>query len=323
MRRREFISLIAGATAWPLMARAEQMPVIAFLSPVPAAEAISHLIAAFRQGLAEAGFHEGENVAIDYRFTNFKPELMQQAASDVVRRNVNVIYVHTPEGGAAARSATTSIPIVGGDLESDPIAMGYVKSLARPGGNFTGIFLDLPELSAKQVGFLKEIVPRLSRIAIFGIPGLNEAQFAAAKTAVQALMLESEIIEVRSPNDLEGALSTATTKHAEAGILLSSPLMFVYSKQIGERAIAQRLPLISLFAEFPKVGGLMAYGPNVADINRRLGGYVGKILHGAKPSDLPIQRPEKFELVINLKAGEALGLSIPSVLLATADEVIE
>ena len=152
MRRREFISLIAGATAWPLMARSEQMPVIAFLSPVPAAEAISHLIAAFRQGLAEAGFHEGENVAIDYRFTNFKPELMQQAASDVVRRNVNVIYVHTPEGGAAARSATTSIPIVGGDLESDPIAMGYVKSLARPGGNFTGIFLDLPELSAKRVG---------------------------------------------------------------------------------------------------------------------------------------------------------------------------
>jgi putative tryptophan/tyrosine transport system substrate-binding protein len=178
-------------------------------------------------------------------------------------------------------------------------------------------------LSAKQVGLLKEIIPHLSRIAIFGIPGLNEAQFAAAKTAVQALRLESEIIEVRTPDDLEGALAAATTKHAEAGILLSSPLMFVFSKQIGELAIAQRLPLISLFAEFPKAGGLMAYGPNVADINRRAGDYVGKILHGAKPNDLPIQRPEKFELVINLKTAEALGLSIPSVLLATADEVIE
>ena len=128
------------------------MPVIAFLSPVPSAEAIPHLIAAFRRGLAEAGFHEGENLAIEYRFTNLKPELMQQAARDVVRRKVNVIYTHTPEGGAAARNATTSIPIVGGDLERDPVAMGYVKSLARPGGNFTGIFLDLPELSAKQLG---------------------------------------------------------------------------------------------------------------------------------------------------------------------------
>jgi putative ABC transport system substrate-binding protein len=323
MRRREFITLIAGATVWPLTARAEQMPVIAFLSPVPTAEAIEHLIAAFRRGLAEAGFHEGENVAIEYRFTNFKPELMQQAASDVVQRKVNVIYVHTPEGGAAARSATTTIPIIGGDLESDPIAMGYVKSLAHPGGNFTGIFLDLPELSAKQVGLLKEIVPRLSRIAIFGIPGLNEAQFTATKTAAQALRLESEIIEVRSPDELEGALVAATTKHAEAGILLSSPLMFVFSKQIGERAIAQRLPLITLFAEFPKVGGLMAYGPNIADINRRLGGYVGKILHGAKPSDLPIQRPDKFDLVINLKTAAALGVDVPSQLQQLADEVIE
>jgi putative tryptophan/tyrosine transport system substrate-binding protein len=325
MKRREFISLIVGATAWPLGARAQQpaMPVIGFLNPVPSSEGIPHLLAAFRRGLAEAGFREGENLAIEYRFTNFKPELMQQAASDVVRRKVNIIFAATPEAGAAARNATTSIPIVGVDLESDPVAMGYVKSLARPGGNFTGIFLDLPELSAKQVGLLKEIIPRLSRIAIFGIPGLNEAQFAAAKTAVQALGLESATIEVRSPDDLEGALAAATTKHAEAGVLLSSPLMFVYLKQIGELALAKRLPLIFLVAEFPKAGGFIAYGPNVAEIFRRGGDYVGKILHGAKPNDLPIQRPEKFELVINLKTAEALGLSIPPVLLATADEVIE
>ena len=178
-------------------------------------------------------------------------------------------------------------------------------------------------MSAKQVGLLKEIIPRLSRIAIFGVPGLNEAQFAAAKTAVQALGLESEIIEVRSPDDLEGFLAAATTKHAEAGIVLSSPLMFVYLKQIGEFALAKRLPLISLFAEFPKSGGLIAYGPNVAEIFRQGGEYTAKILRGAKPSELPIQRPGRFDLVINLKTAAALGISVPPVLLATADEVIE
>jgi putative ABC transport system substrate-binding protein len=221
---------------------------------------------------------------------------------------VNVIFAQTPETIVAARNATTTIPIVALDLERIPLAKGYVKSLARPGGNLTGMFLDIPELSGKQVGLLKEIVPRLSRIAIFGIPGLNAAQFAATETAARALALESEIIEVRSPDDLVGALAAATTKHVEAGILLSSPLMFIYSKQIGELALAKRLPLISLFAEFPRSSGFIAYGPNVAAMFRRCGDYVAKILHGAKPIDLPIQRPEKFDLVINLKTAEALGL---------------
>jgi putative ABC transport system substrate-binding protein len=299
------------------------MPVIGFLNPLPGAEAIPDLLAAFRRGLAEESYLEGKNLAIEYRFTNFRPELMPEAASDLVRLKVNVIFAGTPEAGAAARNATTNIPIVGVDLESDPLTMGYVKSLARPGGNFTGMFLDLPELSGKQIGLLKEIVPRVSHIAVFGIPGLNAAQFAATKTAVQALGLESEIIEVRSPDDLEGALAAATTKHAEAGILLSSPLVYNSSKQIGDIAIAKRLPLISLFAEFPKAGGLIAYGPNLAEIFRKSGEYVGKVLHGAKPSELPIQRPEKFDLVINLKTAAALGVTVPPVLLATADEVIE
>ena len=185
------------------------------------------------------------------------------------------------------------------------------------------MFLDLPELSGKQVGLLKEIVPRLSRIAIFGIPGLNAAQFAATDTVVRALALEAEIIEVRAADDFEQALEAARTRHVEAGILLSSPLVFQSSKQIGELAIAKRLPLISLFAEFPKSGGLIAYGPNVGEIFRRCGDYVGKILHGAKPSDLPIQRPERFDLVINLKTAAALGLDVPTQLQQLADEVIE
>jgi putative ABC transport system substrate-binding protein len=160
--------------------------------------------------------------------------------------------------------------------------------------------LPVPELSGKQVGLLKEIVPRLSRIAIFGIPGLNAAQFAATETAVRALALEAEVMEVRVADDFEQALGAARIRHVEAGILLSSPLVFIFSKQIGELAIAKRLPLISLFAEFPRAGGLIAHGPNISEIFRRCGDYVAKILHGAKPSDLPIQRPERFDLVINL-----------------------
>jgi putative ABC transport system substrate-binding protein len=326
IRRREFITLLGGAAAaWPLTARAEQpaMPVIGFLNPAPAAEAIPHLIAAFRRGLAEASYVEGKNLLIEYRFANFTPELMTEAASDLVRLNMNVIFAPTPESVVAVRNATTSVPVVALDLESDPLAKGYVKSLARPGGNMTGMFLDIPELSGKQVGLLKEIVPRLSRIAIFGVPGLNAPQFAATETAARALVLEAEIMEVRVVDDFERALEVARTKRVEAGILLSSPLVFFSSKQIGELAIAKRLPLISLFGEFPKAGGFIAYGPNVGDMFRRCGDYVAKILHGAKPSDLPIQRPEKFDLVINLKTAEALEISVPPVLLATADEVIE
>jgi len=326
MRRREFISVIAGAAVWPLGTRAEQlaMPVIGVLAPAPA-EMIPHEIAAFRRGLAEAGYVEGKNLAIEYRFTNviIRPESMPEFAGDLVQLHMNVIFAAAPEAVVAVRNATTSIPIVGLDLESDPVAKGYVKSLARPGGNITGMFLDIPELSGKQVALLKEVVPRLSRIAIFGIPGLNTPQFAATETAVRALALEAEIMEVRVADDFEGALEAARTRHVEAGILLSSPLVFVSSKQISELAIAKRLPLISLFGEFPKAGGFIAYGPNLDDIFRRCGDYVAKILHGAKPSDLPIQRPERFDLVINLKTAEALGISVPPVLLATADEVIE
>jgi putative tryptophan/tyrosine transport system substrate-binding protein len=298
------------------------MPMIGFLSPVPGG-ATPDLVAALPRGLAEKGYAEGKNLAVENRFTNFRPELMHGAASDLVRLKVNVIFAATPEAVAAARNATSSIPIVGLDLESDPLAMGYIKSLARPGGNLTGMFLDLPELSGKQVGLLKEIVPRLSHLAIFGIAGLNAAQFAAAAAAAQAVGVEAEIIEVQVPDDWGSALGAAKTRQVEAGILLSSPLVFVSSKQIGELALANRLPLISLFAEFPKASGFIAYGPNVAAIFQRSGSYLGKILHGAQPNVLPIQRPEKFDLVINLKTAEALGISVPPVLLATADEVIE
>jgi putative tryptophan/tyrosine transport system substrate-binding protein len=321
MRRREVVLLIAAAATLPLTARAEQMPVIGFLSPMPSGERPAYV--AFKRGLAEAGYVEGKNLVIEKRFTNFRPELMNEAASDLVRREVNIIFAGYPEAVVAARNATNGIPIVAVDLESDPVAMGYIKSLARPGGNLTGMFLDLPELSGKLVGLLKETVPRLSHIAIFGIPGLNAAQFAAAAAAVKAVGIEAEIIEVRAPDDWTLAFDAAKTRRVEAGILLSSPLVYISLRQIGELALSNRLPLISLFVDFPKAGGFVAYGPNLNAMWHSAGIYVGKILQGAKPNELPIQRPEKFDLVINLKTAEALGLSVPPVLLTTADEVIE
>jgi putative tryptophan/tyrosine transport system substrate-binding protein len=324
MRRRDFLSVLAGATAWPLTARAQQttMPVVGTVVPVPW-EAIPHLFTAFRLGLAEEGYVEGKNLVIETRVTNNRPEQLVEAMREVVRLNVTVIFAGAPEPLLEARNATTSIPIVGIDLENDPVAKGYVRTLARPGGNITGMFLDIPELSGKQVGLLKEIVPSLSRIAIFGVPGLNALQFTATETAAQALAVKTETIEVRVLEDFEGAMETAKARHVEAGVLLSSPLVFNSSKRIGELALAKRLPLISLFGESAKAGGLIAYGPNVADLFRRCGDYVAKILHGAKPSDLPIQRPEKFDLVINLKTATALGVDVPSQLQQLADEVIE
>ena len=283
------------------------MPVIGFLAEWPKAPQTAAIVAAFQQGMAELGYVEGKNFATEERF---RPELLPQAAADLVRLNVNAIFAGAPAALAAASKATTSIPVVGIDLESDPVAKGYVKSFARPDGNVTGIFLDIPELSGKQVGLLKEIVPRLSRIAIFDVPGLNALQFTATETAVRALGLQAEIMEVRVPDDFEAAMEGAGARHVEAGILLSSPLVFNSSKRIGELALAKRLPLISLFGEFAKIGGLLAYGPNVGEMYRRCGVYVAKILHGAKPSDLPIQRPERFDLVINLKTAEALGVTV-------------
>jgi putative tryptophan/tyrosine transport system substrate-binding protein len=325
MRRREFVTLIGGAVAaWSLAGRAQPaaMPVVGTVALVPW-EAVPHLFAAFQRGLAEEGYVEGKNFALKTHVTNFRHELLVEAIRDVVRLKVNVIFAAGPEPLAEARNATTSIPIVGTDFENDPVTKGYTTSLARPSGNITGMFLDIPELSGKQVGLLREVLPRLAHIAIFGVPGLNALQFAATEAAARALTIQSEIIEVRSPDDIERALETATARGVEAGIVLQSPLTFSASKQFAGLALAKRLPLISLFAEFPKAGGLVSYGPNVGGIYRRCGEYIGKVLHGAKPSDLPIQRPEKFDLVINLKTATALGLDVPSQLQQLADEVIE
>jgi putative tryptophan/tyrosine transport system substrate-binding protein len=319
MRRRDFLGALGGAAAWPLTAWAQQaeMPVIGYLSEVTAS---AHTIAAFRRGMAELGYVEGKNFATEDRH---KPQSLPEAAADLVRRNVNVIFATNPGALSAAINATTSIPVVGIDLESDPVAKGYVQSIARPGGNITGMFLDIPQLCGKQLGLLKEIVPGLSRMAILGIPGHNALQFAAAGTAARAAGVKAEVLEVRVVDELQGALEEARVRPVEAGILLSSPFMFQHSKLIAELALAKRLPLISLFAEFPRNGGLMGYGPDLDDMYRRCGEYVGKVLRGVKPSELPLQRPETFDLIINVKTAKEIGLVVPPTLLARADDVIE
>jgi putative tryptophan/tyrosine transport system substrate-binding protein len=319
MRRRDVLCALGGAVAWPLAARAQQSetPVIGFLSETSFS---AHTYAAFERGMAELGYVNGKNFAIEDRH---KPQSLPEAAADLVRRNVNVIFASNPGALSAVSKATTGIPVVGIDLESDPVAKGYVQSFARPGGNITGMFLDIPQLCGKQLGLLKEIFPGLSRVAIFGVPGLNAPQFAATETAARAAGVEAEVLEFRVVDDLQGALEEARLRPVEAGILLSSPLMFQSSKLVAELALAKRLPLISLFADFPRNGGLIAYGPKLEDMYRRCGEYVAKVLHGAKPSDLPLQRPETFDLVINLKTATAIGVELPARLQLLADEVIE
>jgi putative tryptophan/tyrosine transport system substrate-binding protein len=325
MRRREFIMLVGGAAlGCPFVARAQKppMPVIGAIYPL-APEGMRPFLVLLRQGLAETGYVEGKNVVIEHRFASGRPELFREAAEDLVRRHVDVIFASSPEAVDATRNATISIPTVALDLERDPVAMGYVESLAHPGGNVTGMYLDLPEVSGKQLDLLRQVFPGISCIAIFGVPGLNALQFAVTQTAARALSVEAEIVQVRGLDDFERALAAAAAKHLQAGVLLSSPLVFGLGKQIAEIAIAKRIALISLFDAFARDGGFMAYGPNLAELFRRCGAYVGKILRGAKPRDLPIQRPEKFDLVINLKTAKALGVSVPPALFAAADEVIE
>src|SRR5262245_9884473 len=327
MRRRQFLAL-GVAAAWPLAARAQQAIKKAKVATLGVSPPNSETIDAFTRGVGQ--FYS--EFAIEARYPRSRSELLSELAADLVRLNVDVIFARGPQAGVAAKNATSSIPIVAIDLESDPIAKGFVKTLARPGGNITGVFLDLPEMSGKQIELLKEVLPELKRVAILGDPAINALQFATTQTAARSFRVEPETIEVQvepesteagSRNGFEVAIEAATAKHAEAGVLLSSPSVFAHMAKIVEFATEKRLPLISLFGEFPRAGGFMAYGPSLPDSFRKCGNYVGRILQGAKPGDLPIVRPERFELVINLRAAKALGIKVPPLLLTRADEVIE
>jgi putative ABC transport system substrate-binding protein len=230
-------------------------------------------------------------------------------------------------GGAGALSAVkqtnSRIPTVAVDLETDPVEMGFVRNLAQPGGNITGVFLDLPEVSGKQLQLLNEVIRPISRVAILGDPALNAPQFRASESAARALGIQPQILEVRATKDLDAALEAASRGRANAVVLLSSPLVFHHRAELGALVTKRRLPGVCLFVGFAEAGGLMAYGPSLLEAFRRAGTFVSRILQGAKPGGLPVERPEKFEFVINLKTAKALGLTIPPSLLQRADQVIE
>ena len=278
---------------------------------------------AFVQGLREAGYIEGQNIAFEHRSAHDQPELFPTLALELAGLNVDVIFARGTWALAAAKNATRTIPIVGIDLEIDPIEAGLVASIARPGGNITGMFLDLSELSGKHLQFLKEIIPRISRIAVLANPDINASQLRELNRVGGSLSVDIRAVDVKNATDLDGAFDVARNWHADAVIVLSNPLTVTYRTRIGHLAENARLPTIYLYRAHVDAGGLISSGPDLPDMFRRCGGYVGRILGGIKPADLPIQRPARFELVVNLKTAKALGLTIPETLLATADEVIE
>jgi putative ABC transport system substrate-binding protein len=274
--------------------------------------------------LRELGWIEGKNVTFEHRFAENRLERLPELAAELVRLNVDVIVAVGTLGPLAAKRATTTIPIVMLSA-GDPLGTGLVDSLARPGGNVTGMSLMVPDLGGKRLELLKELLPRLSRVAVFW----NAANpypaivFKETQAAGRTLGIEVHSLEVRGPDDLDGAFAAARQQHPDALISVEDPLIFTYRKRIADFAVAEQLPSLHGFSEEVKAGALIFYGANQPDLIRRAAGYVDKILKGAKPADLPVQQPTTFELVINLKTARALGLEVPPTLLARADEVIE
>ena len=324
MDRRAFIgTLTAGLVVAPLAAEAQPAGKMRRIGTLGVTPSDPSLVGAFAQGLADLGYIGTRNVSIEHRHAGGEPDRLPRLAAELVRMQYDVLFARGAGALTAARNATSTIPIVAVDFESDPVAMGFVHNLARPGGNITGVFLDVPELSGKQLQLLRDVIPTVNRVAVLGDSVLNAPQFRATDLAARGLAIQLQKLEVRAPSDLNRALETARRAGAGAVILLSSPLVFIHRSEIGSMAASKRLPAVSMFVEFAEAGGLMVYGPSLREAFRRGGGYVGRILHGARPADLPVERPEKFDLVVNVKTARALGLTIPQSLLQRADHVIE
>jgi putative tryptophan/tyrosine transport system substrate-binding protein len=326
MRRREFITLLGGAAAaWPLTARAQQaaMPVIGFLH-AGSAQAMERDLAGFRNGIQRLGYVEGSNVRFEFRYADGYLDRLPDLAKDLVRLNPRVIVSAPLPAHLAARRATGTIPIVMA-TGADPVGFGLITSLSHPGGNVTGLANVAETLAPKQIDLLREMVPRLARFGLLvnitnplHVPQLRETKIAAAAAGIILVP-----VEVNDPDKLASAFDTLQKERVEA--LLVSPDVSFYSRrrQIAELAATTRLPAIYGYRHHVEEGGLMSYGPDIPDQYRRAATYVDKILKGARPSDLPVEQPTKFELVINVKTTRALALDIPPILLARADEVIE
>jgi putative ABC transport system substrate-binding protein len=326
MRRREFITLL-GVTvaAWPLIARGQQpaMPVIGFIRNT-SANASANLVAAFRRGLIEAGYIEGQNIAVEYRWAENQDERLPGLAADLVRRQCAVIIAGGNGAALAVKAATAMIPIVF-STGDDPIGLGLVASLRRPEGNVTGIYFYTDVLESKQLDLLRETVPKATVIGVLVNPTslASVAQARDAQAAARALGQQIHIVNVNSERDIESAFATLV-QHEVGGILVAGNALFTGQRnRLVALAAHHSLPVIYYGREFVDAGGLMSYGASMTDAYRQVGNYAGRILKGTKPADLPVQTPTKFELIINLKTAKALGLTVPPTLLTHADEVIE
>jgi ABC-type uncharacterized transport system substrate-binding protein len=324
MRRREFITLLGGAAAWPLAARAQmaRRPKVGIVYPGPSAMA-GPRVEALLNGLRGAGYGGPEQIELVLRVTGGDPVRTAPRATEVIGRNVDVILAVGSVMVEVFRQATRTIPIVALDLESDPVGSGLVASLARPGGNITGLFFDFPDFTKKWLELLKEAIPRLQRIAVLWDPASALPPRNAIEQGAEALSLQLDVIEVRTQSDFEGAFERASRRGMDAVLMLSSPLIGANAQPLAELAIHHRLPAVTLFPDFARAGGLLAYGVNLLDMYRQTGVIIGKVLKGARPSELPIERPTKFELVLNLRTAKRLGVDVSTGLLLRADEVIE
>jgi putative ABC transport system substrate-binding protein len=322
MRRREFIGLFGGAAAgWPLVARAQQtkaMPRIGYLS-----FAFGSLGAdAFREGLSGFGYVEGQNVLVEDRRAG-KPSQLDDLAAELVVSKVDIIVCGGSQATRAALAQTKTIPIV--TLSSDPVAVGFVASLAKPGGNVTGVSLLAPELAGKRLALLKELIPSIIRVAVLWNPDDPTVHLSVEETkaAAASLVLTLQILETRDADAIDGAVLAAANERAQALLLMPTPLYDGRAEHIAGLAMGKRLPTLHFSKEAVKLGILMSYGPDLVATIRRQAYFVDRILKGAKPADLPVEQPTRFELTVNLKTARALGLTIPATLLATTDEVIE
>ena len=324
--RGEFITLLGGAVAWPLAARAQQqaMPVIGLLDP-RSPDAMADRLRAFRQGLKEVGYVEGENVTIIYRFAEDQNDRLPELAAELVRRQVTVIAASATTAAPAAKAATTTIPIAFIAAE-DPVRLGLVASLARPGGNLTGINFFSGELAAKRLDLLHELLPRAARIAVLVNPAnaTNTASILRdVEAAARPIGLQVQVLNASTGPEINAAFENVGRDRPDA--LFVGPDTFLIARriQVVQLAAFHRLPAVYPARDFLEVGGLMSYGTNVMDAFRQLGIYAGRILKGAKPADLPVVQSSKFELVINAETARMLGLTVPDKLLVAADEVIE
>jgi len=329
MKRREFITLLGGtAAAWPLAARAQQPAGRVYrigYQSIASREQTLPFIKAFEDGLRSLGYRVGENVVIEYRFADGQMERLPALAADLVRLGVDIIVATgTNPSTVAAMKATTTIPIVMTSV--DPVSTGLVASLARPGGNVTGLAADTgSEILGKRFELLKEILPNLSRLGILFNPDVafNRSRQTSMTETARTLGLTTIPVEARGLDALEQAFATMVKERAQAFVMQGDSVLFNYRGQIAEMALRNRLPAASLQKEYADAGFLLTYGADTPDLFRRLAGFVDKIFKGAKPADLPVEQPTKFELVINLKTAKALGIIVPPTLLARADEVIE